>query len=142
MQLPDQVTGGFNKALGLEFVELGADRTVVTCEITPELLQPYGIVHGGVHCSIVETAASIGAAVWFGDRGNVVGVANHTNFLRAARSGTLTATATPVHRGRTQQLWQVIITDETGRDIARGEVRLANIASAEVLGTDGPAAQT
>jgi 1,4-dihydroxy-2-naphthoyl-CoA hydrolase len=142
MQLPDQVTGGFNKTLGLEFTELGADRTVVTCEITPELLQPYGIVHGGVHCSIVETAASVGAALWFGDRGNVVGVANHTNFLRAARAGRLTATATPVHRGRTQQLWQVAITDEAGRDIARGEVRLANLASADVLGNDGPAAQT
>jgi 1,4-dihydroxy-2-naphthoyl-CoA hydrolase len=135
MQLPGNV-GGFNKTLGLDFIELGADRTVVTCEITPELLQPYGIVHGGVHCSIVETAASVGAALWLGDRGNVVGVANHTNFLRAARSGTLTATATPIHRGRTQQLWQVAITDEAGRDIARGEVRLANLASADVLGNE------
>jgi uncharacterized protein (TIGR00369 family) len=141
MDLPDQPSVGFNKTLGLDFVELGADRTIVSCEITPELLQPYGIVHGGVHSSIVETAASIGAALWFGDRGNVVGVSNHTNFLRAARSGTLTAIATPIHRGRTQQLWQVAITDETGRDIARGEVRLANLASADVLGNDGPSPQ-
>jgi uncharacterized domain 1 len=141
MDLPDQPSVGFNKTLGLDFVELGADRTIVSCEITPELLQPYGIVHGGVHSSIVETAASIGAALWFGDRGNVVGVSNHTNFLRAARSGTLTATATPIHRGRTQQLWQVAITDEAGRDIARGEVRLANLASADVLGNNGPSPQ-
>ncbi|MGH3311005.1 MAG: PaaI family thioesterase, partial [Streptomyces sp.] len=110
------------------------DRTVVTCEITPELLQPYGIVHGGVYCSLVETAASVGAAVWFGDRGNVVGVSNHTNFLRALRAGTVTATATPIHRGRTQQLWLVTVTDDEGRDIARGEVRLANLASADELG--------
>jgi acyl-coenzyme A thioesterase PaaI-like protein len=54
----------------------------------------------------------------------------------------LTATATPIHRGRTQQLWQVVIVDETGRDIARGEVRLANLASADVLGNDGPGTQT
>jgi 1,4-dihydroxy-2-naphthoyl-CoA hydrolase len=137
MQLPDFV-GGFTQTLGLEFTEFGPDRTILTCEITPELLQPYGIVHGGVHCSIVETAASVGAALWFGDRGNVVGVANHTNFLRATRSGKLTATATPVHRGRTQQLWLVTITDEEGRDIARGEVRLANLAAANALGDDGP----
>jgi uncharacterized protein (TIGR00369 family) len=137
MQLTDQFSGGFTKTLGLDFIELGADRTILTCEITQELLQPYGIVHGGVHSSIVETAASIGAALWFGDRGNVVGVANHTNFLRAARSGTLTATATPIHRGRTQQLWQVAITDDAGRDIARGEVRLANLASADILGNEG-----
>jgi 1,4-dihydroxy-2-naphthoyl-CoA hydrolase len=140
MQAPDGV-GGFNKVLGLEFPEVTADRVTLTCEITPELLQPYGILHGGVHCSLVETAASLGAATWFGDRGNVVGVANHTNFLRATRSGKVTAVATPIHRGRTQQLWQVAVTDETGRDIARGEVRLANIASADVLGGDGRSAQ-
>jgi uncharacterized protein (TIGR00369 family) len=140
MQFPD--FGGFAKTLGLEFVELGADRTVLACAITPELLQPYGIVHGGVHCSLVESAASLGAGLWFGDRGHVVGVANHTDFLRAARSGKLTATATPIHRGRTQQLWLVTITDEAGRDIARGEVRLANIASADVLGNDGTSTET
>jgi 1,4-dihydroxy-2-naphthoyl-CoA hydrolase len=135
MQLPDEFAG-FAKVLGIEFTELGADRTVLTCEITPELLQPYGILHGGVHCSLVETAASTAAAIWLGDRGHVVGVANHTNFLRAARSGRLTAVATPIHRGRTQQLWQVVITDEAGRELARGEVRLANIASPSVLGRD------
>jgi uncharacterized protein (TIGR00369 family) len=106
----------------------------LACEITPDLLQPYGIAHGGVHCSLVETAASYGGAMWFGERGQVVGVANHTNFLRAARAGRLRVVATPIHRGRTQQLWQVDVTDETGRGIARGEVRLANIASADALG--------
>lgn len=120
---------GFEKTVGMEFPELSADKVVVTCEITPELLQAYGIVHGGVYCSMVETAASVGAAIWYADRGNVVGVSNHTNFLRAIGSGTVTATATPIHRGRTQQLWLVTITDNTGRDIARGEVRLTNLPS-------------
>jgi 1,4-dihydroxy-2-naphthoyl-CoA hydrolase len=135
MQLPEEFTR-FAKMLGIEFSELGANRTVLTCEITPDLLQPYGIVHGGVHCSLVETAASFGAALWLGDRGHVVGVANHTNFLRAARSGRITAVATPIHRGRTQQLWQVINSDDAGRELARGEVRLANIATQDVLGRD------
>jgi uncharacterized protein (TIGR00369 family) len=72
--------------------------------------------------------------LWFADRGNVVGVANHTNFIRAVREGTLTVTATPVQRGRTQQLWQVDVTDDDGRLVARGEVRLANIADADRLG--------
>lgn len=125
----DFPVGGFNKTLGLEFVEATADRVVLSCAITPELLQEYGIVHGGVYCSLVETAASVGGAIWYGDRGNVVGAANHTNFLRALREGTVTATATPIHRGRGQQLWLVTITDQDGRDIARGEVRLANLAA-------------
>jgi 1,4-dihydroxy-2-naphthoyl-CoA hydrolase len=127
---------GFEKHLGIEHIELTADRVELACEITPDLLQPYGIVHGGVHCSLVETAASYGAAIWFHERGQVVGVANHTNFLRAARAGRLRAVATPIHRGRTQQLWQVDLTDETGRAVARGEVRLANIASADSLGRE------
>ena len=114
---------GYNEMTGTEFVEVGPDRVVVRCAVKPQLLQPYGIVHGGVYCGLVETAASVAAATWFGDRGNVVGVANHTNFIRATRDGTLTATATPVQRGRTQQLWQVDIVDDTERLVARGEVR-------------------
>lgn len=125
---------GFNRILGTDYVEVGADRVVLRCEVTPALLQPYGIVHGGVHCALVETAASAGAAMWFRGRGQVVGVANHTNFIRAVREGTLTVTATPVQRGRTQQLWQVEITDGTDRLVARGEVRLANIEDADRLG--------
>ena len=134
MDLPESIAG-FDKLLGVEFVEASGDRVVLACEVRPDLHQPYGIVHGGVHCTLVESAASIGAALWFGDRGNVVGVANHTNFLRAAREGRLTATAEPVQRGRTQQLWRVTITDENDRPLATGEVRLANIADAEVLGS-------
>jgi 1,4-dihydroxy-2-naphthoyl-CoA hydrolase len=132
--VPLKPMDGFNTTLGTEFVEVSADRVVVRCPIQPHLHQPYGIVHGGVYCSLVETAASIAAGTWLGDRGNVVGVANHTNFIRAMREGTLTATATPVQRGRTQQLWQVDIVDESERLVARGEVRLANLTSADGLG--------
>jgi 1,4-dihydroxy-2-naphthoyl-CoA hydrolase len=125
---------GFNNVLGTEFEEVTADRVVLRCAIKPHLHQPYGIVHGGVYCSLVETAASVAAAMWLGDRGNVVGVANHTNFIRATREGTLRVVATPVQRGRTQQLWQVDITDDTERLVARGEVRLANIVDADRIG--------
>ena len=72
--------------------------------------------------------------MWFGDRGHVVGVNNNTDFLRATRDGVLTATATPLQRGRTQQLWQVAIVDERGRTVAHGQVRLANIADADHIG--------
>lgn len=123
------VTTGLDSALGLQVDEAGPDRVVMSCTIGPQHLQPYGIVHGGVYCSIVEGSASMGAAIWFGDRGTVVGVANHTNFLRAAREGRLVATATPIHRGRSQQLWLVEINDAQQRSVARGEVRLQNLTS-------------
>jgi 1,4-dihydroxy-2-naphthoyl-CoA hydrolase len=60
--------------------------------------------------------------------GNVVGVSNHTDFLRAVSEGHLTATATPIHRGRSQQLWLVEIVDGSERLIARGQVRLQNLS--------------
>lgn len=123
----------FNRVLGTEFAEVTPDKVVLRCPIRPHLHQPYGIVHGGVYCALVETAASVGAATWLGDNGNVVGVANHTNFIRATREGTLTVTATPVQRGRTQQLWQVDLVDDKDRLVARGEVRLANLTSADNL---------
>ena len=125
---------GFNQLVGMEVERVSGDEVVIRLPIAGHLHQPYGIVHGGVWCSVVETAASMGAATWWGERGNVVGVANHTNFLRAVREGVVVARATPVHRGRLQQLWLVEITDGDGKQVARGEVRLQNLESAESLG--------
>lgn len=125
---------GFDTLLGLEFSEVTPDRVVASFAVAPQLKQPYGVLHGGVLCSVVETLGSVAGATWWGDRGHVVGTSNHTNFLRAVREGTLTGTAVPVHRGRTQQLWDVDITDEGGRLVARGQLRVANLGSAENLG--------
>jgi len=127
---------GFDTLLGFTMTRADGDEVHGRIEVTPALHQPYGIVHGGVYTSVVETVASVGAALWFAERGNVVGVANHTSFLRAVREGILQVRATPVQRGRTQQLWQVDITDDSDRLVARGEVRLANLSSADVLGHD------
>ena len=120
--------GDFVRHLGIELTEITPDRVTASWKAAPHLHQPYGIVHGGVHCSVVETLASVGAAVWLGDRGKVVGVNNNTDFYRAVREGTMTSTATPLHRGRSQQLWLVETTeDESGRTVARGQVRLQNL---------------
>ncbi|WP_207915527.1 PaaI family thioesterase [Micromonospora sp. 15K316] len=127
--MPDP-TGGFVDLLGLKIDEASGDRVVIRWQVRPELHQPFGIQHGGVYCSVVETAASVGASLWLADRGTVVGVSNQTDFLRAVRDGELTAVGTPIHRGRSQQLWQVEITDDAERLIARGQVRLQNLAPA------------
>ncbi|QBJ98465.1 PaaI family thioesterase [Rhodococcus sp. ABRD24] len=125
---------GFGEALGLEFTELTPDRVRAQWKVTPALHQPWGIMHGGVHCAVVESVASIAASIWLGDRGHVVGVNNNTDFLRASREGVLYAEGNPVHRGRTQQLWLVTITDEQERLVARGQVRLQNITETDRLG--------
>jgi 1,4-dihydroxy-2-naphthoyl-CoA hydrolase len=120
----------FDALLGLEHVELGGERVVVRLDVDPARHgQVHGIVHGGVYCTLAETAASIGAALARGGEGAVgaVGLSNSTDFLRATRSGVLTATATPVHVGRSVQLWQVVIEDDGGRAVARSTVRLFNV---------------
>ena len=108
-----------HELLGLELTEVGPDRVVVSWTVDERHLQPYGLAHGGVHCLVAESAASIAGALWFGRDGNVVGVNNSTDFLRA--------TATPVHRGRSQQLWQIETRDDQDRLVARGQVRLQNL---------------
>lgn len=123
----DNTGVGFGGGVGMEYTEVGPDKVVVTVEVGPHLHQPYGIVHGGVYCAIAEEVASIAGAVWLGGESKVVGVNNSTDFLRAVTEGTLTATGTPVHRGRSQQLWRVEIADDQGRLAAVGQVRLANL---------------
>ena len=123
----DYAYDGFDSVLGLTITSASEDEVTATLEVQPQLLQPYGLLHGGVLCSVVETLGSVGGATWFGDRGNVVGTSNHTNFLRAVREGVLTAVATPIHRGRTQQLWTVDIRDDQSRLVAKGELRVANL---------------
>ena len=118
---------GFDTVLGLEYLEVSGDRVVARWPVTAHLLQGHGILHGGVHCAVVEGTASVAAARWFGDRGRVVGVSNQTDFLRAVTEGELTATATPIHRGGLQQLWEVRVVDEQDRLVARGQVRLQNL---------------
>ena len=126
----DQLEVGLVKLLGVRVEEASGDQVVLSCPVTPDLYQPFGLVHGGVHATLAETAASVGGALWFGDRGKVVGVSNHTDFLRALREGELRAEATPLARGRTSQLWQVEISDGQGRLVAHAKVRLQNLPEA------------
>jgi uncharacterized protein (TIGR00369 family) len=121
---------GLDTHLGIDLVSATADRVELSWTVSPKLTQPYGIVHGGTYCTAVESSASVGAAIWFGERnegGRVVGVSNTTDFYRAVTAGVLTAVATPVHRGRSQQVWRVDITDEDERLVAQGQVRLQNL---------------
>jgi 1,4-dihydroxy-2-naphthoyl-CoA hydrolase len=121
------LTGPFAAYIGLEIQRVEPDRVEATWTAGEKLHQPYGIVHGGVHCAVVETLASIGAAAWFGTRGHVVGVNNNTDFYKAVSEGTIHSLATPLHRGKSQQVWVVESTQEDGTVVARGQVRLQNL---------------
>ncbi|MCW2688391.1 MAG: hypothetical protein JWR37_3281 [Mycobacterium sp.] len=128
-EVPADLGKGFDNELGLTYLEVTPDGSRAQLEIQDKLLQPWGIVHGGVYCSIIESIASVTAHVWLSENGGgtVVGVNNNTDFLRAISSGTVTVQTTPIHRGRKQQLWLAVITDEKDRVVARGQVRLQNL---------------
>lgn len=124
----DQVNmhpGGFDVAMGFTVVSASPEQVVIEYEVGNQHLQPYGIVHGGVHCAAVESACSIGAGINAFSRGQaVVGVENHTSFVHAVRSGKVRVTATPLSRGRRSQVWEATARDATGRLISTGRVRL------------------
>ena len=124
---------GLTALLGFEYTEVSPDRVVIDWDVTPDHHQPFGIVHGGVYCAVIETAASVAAWAWLQENGPegsyAVGVSNQTDFLRAISEGHATAVATPIHRGRSQQLWQVDVTSAPTGLVARGQVRLQNLTS-------------
>ncbi|HXW14328.1 MAG TPA: PaaI family thioesterase, partial [Terriglobia bacterium] len=93
-----------------------------------------GIVHGGVHSGVIETIASVGAALDAMTRGqSVVGLENHTSFLLAVRKGKLQATARPLMRGRRTQVWEASVTDDAGRTVATGRVRFIALEAGAAL---------
>lgn len=121
--------GAFLRAAGLVFDEITATRVSGHLDLNPDHHTPWGIVHGGVYTTAVESAASVGASTAVRDQGQVaVGLTNTTHFLRSATQGRVSVQGTALSQGRTQQLWRVDITDESGRLLAHGEVRLQNVA--------------
>ena len=122
--------GAFLRAAGLVIGEATGSRVTGHVDLGPDHHTPWGIVHGGVHATAIESAASIGASLAVRDAGQVaVGLTNTTHFLRSLTSGRASVEAVALHQGRTQQLWQASITDQAGRLIAHGEVRLQNLTA-------------
>jgi uncharacterized protein (TIGR00369 family) len=121
--------GAFARASGFVPAEVSGTRVTGHVDLGPDQHTPWGVVHGGVYCTVVESAASIGASAAVLDRGQfAVGVHNSTDFLRSATGGRLEVVAEPLQQGRVQQLWLVTLTRaEDGRQVARGQVRLQNV---------------
>jgi uncharacterized protein (TIGR00369 family) len=118
----------FVAATGLELTEVTGTRVAGSIDLGPAHHTPWGVVHGGVYCTVVESAASIGASTAVAERGQFsVGVSNQTDFLRPMTAGRLDVVAEPVQQGKTLQLWLVTLAREDGKLVARGQVRLQNV---------------
>jgi uncharacterized protein (TIGR00369 family) len=119
--------------LDIQFEVIGPTRVVGSVAADERHHQPWGIVHGGLYTTVIETFATTGAFEAVKDRGQtVVGVSNVTDFLRPHTSGRLEVLAVPIQQGRTQQLWQVELRrQDEGKLIAHGQVRLQNVSAME-----------
>jgi uncharacterized protein (TIGR00369 family) len=130
-ELPDtslDAASAFVRGAGLVIDAVAADEVTGHIDASAAHHQPWGLVHGGVYASAVETACSVGASVAVDGQGQfAVGLSNHTDFLRAHREGRLDVRAWPIHQGRTGQLWQCDVAREDGKLVAQGRVRLQNV---------------
>lgn len=118
--------GGFDALYGLEVLEVHDDLVLGRVTVRDELLQPFGLVHGGVLAAISETLASLGTAVVVVPEGNAaMGLSNNTSFMRPILDGTIHARAIRRHRGRTTWIWDVEISDDAGRLCAMTRMTIA-----------------
>ncbi len=126
---PKVSSSAFVRVAGLDFEEIDGKGVRGWIELDERHHTPWGVVHGGVYATAVESAASVGASAAVKERGQfAVGVSNSTEFLRPMKEGRVDVIAEPVMQGRSQQLWQVIISrSEDGKEVARGQLRLQNV---------------
>ncbi len=127
------MTSEFMQLLEIAFEERSPTRVTGSIAADERHHQPWGLIHGGLYTTAIESFATTGAFEAVKDQGmQAVGVSNHTDFVRPHRTGRLDVVATPIHQGRTQQLWQVEIRrPEDGKLVARGQVRLQNVPAAQ-----------
>ncbi len=121
--------GGLNDKMGVELVEVGPDRIVATMPVAGNT-QPYGLLHGGASVALAETLGSIGSALHAWPDRVAVGVDINATHHRAVRSGTVTAVATPAHRGRSSATWEVVVSDEQGRRVCTSRITCMLVAAA------------
>jgi|SRR5687767_9240795 1,4-dihydroxy-2-naphthoyl-CoA hydrolase len=125
-KLRANATRNLATTLGIDLVEITAERVVATMPVDDRTRQPFGILHGGASVALAETVASLGGTMNVDiERFSVVGIEINANHIRAKRDGVVTGTAMPVHLGRSTQVWEIRIVDEEQRPICISRCTLA-----------------
>lgn len=119
-----QGMGGLNEKMGIELVEISAERVVGTMPVEGNT-QPYGLLHGGASVVLAETLGSVGSAVHAHPDRLSVGIEINATHHRSATSGTVTGTATAIHLGRSMATYDVVITDEHGKRVCTSRITCA-----------------
>lgn len=123
---PATPEGTLEAALGFELLDISPELARGRAAVAPNLLQPFGLVHGGVYAAMAESLASVATYVGVKDDGNIaLGLSNNTSFMRPITKGHVNGEARPRHSGRTTWVWDVDITDDDGRLCATSRVTIA-----------------
>lgn len=131
--LEAMTAGALNEKMGVEIVEVTPERVVATMPVEGNT-QPYGLLHGGASVVLAETLGSVGAALHAWPDKVAVGVDINATHHRAARAGTVTGVATPVHLGRSMASFEVVVSDEQGRRVCTSRITCALITAPPVSG--------
>ena len=121
--MPDG-NGRLNDKLGVELVEVSAERVVATMSVEGNT-QPYGLLHGGASVALAETLGSIGSAIHAYPARIAVGVDINATHHRAATSGIVTGVATAIHLGRSSTAYEIVISDDQGRRVCTSRITSA-----------------
>ena len=125
-KLRANATKHLGDTLGIELLELTKERVVATMPVDERTRQPFGILHGGASVALAETVASLAGTMNVDlEKFNVVGLEINANHIRAKSEGIVTGTATPIHIGRSTQIWEIRIVDEQQRPICISRCTLA-----------------
>lgn len=131
--VPPAGMGDLNARMGIEVVEMTAERIVGTMPVEGNT-QPFGLLHGGASVVLAETLGSVGANLHAHPDKMAVGVDINATHHRSARSGTVTGVATAIHLGRSSAVYEVVITNEAGKRLCTSRITCALVPLA---GKDG-----
>ncbi|HJB78254.1 MAG TPA: PaaI family thioesterase [Candidatus Nosocomiicoccus stercorigallinarum] len=114
------------ETFNIEIVQLNKEKVVIEVDVTDDMKQPFGIIHGGMNAVLIETAISLGGTENVED-GYATGVEINVNHIRPVSTGRLITTATPIHIGKSTQIWTAEIKNNDGKTTAVGRMTLMNV---------------
>lgn len=114
------------ETFNIEIIQLNKEQVVIEVDVTEDMKQPFGVIHGGMNAVLIETAISLGGTENVED-GHATGVEINVNHIRPVSTGRLIITATPVHIGKNTQIWTAEIKNNDGKTTAVGRMTLMNV---------------
>ncbi len=116
------------EVVGMEFTEVGENYLIAKMPVDKRTHQPYGLLHGGASVVLAETLGSVAAMLMVDDSTHYcVGLEVNANHIRGVKSGWVYGKTTPIHVGRTTQVWLINITNEREQLVCTSRITMAVI---------------